>query len=172
MIIKANLQHAQVLSQVGTITFINAHMQTAPAHEITSYVDKKYNKAAIRKELLNQRNIYHLVMHENTVAGFSKMELNSEHPSIPLPNVSKIDQLYLLDYFHGLKLGALLLQHNIEFSKSYKQSGMWLVVWTGNKKAISFYEKFGFHIVEKSDFKLTDTHVNPCYIMLLQYSHH
>ena len=170
MIIKATPGDARILSRIGTVTFINAHMDSAPAYEITNYVDRKYNNRAILKELMNPENIYHLIMHQNSVAGFSKMELNSKNSLIPLDNITKIDQIYLLDCFHGLKLGASLLQHNIDYSKSFKQKGMWLVVWTKNEKAIRFYLKFGFKIIEEGNFQLTETHINPCYTMLLQYA--
>jgi ribosomal protein S18 acetylase RimI-like enzyme len=98
------------------------------------------------------------------------MIFDSIHPDIPDSNVSKLDQLYLLDAFHGLKLGARLLQFNIDLSKANGQTGMWLIVWVGNRKAISFYEKFGFRIIGEGDFRLTDLHVSRYYLMFLSYN--
>ena len=172
MITKPSLQHADVLTELGAETFYNSHKDSAPAHELATYMSAVYNVDAIRKELSKPENIYHLINHENNIAGFSKMELNMAHPAIEIPNVSKMDQIYLLDAFHGLKLGAKLLSYNIDYSKSSGQNGMWLVVWIGNTTAITFYEKFGFHIVARDDFHLTDTHLSPCYIMFLQYESH
>ncbi|SHG43860.1 Acetyltransferase (GNAT) family protein [Chryseolinea serpens] len=170
MIIKATLQHAEVLHELGAKTFYTSHKDSAPAHEIASYMEKVYNLAAIKKELTDPANIYHVIQHEDTVAGFSKIELSMEHPAIALERVSKMDQIYLLDSFHGLKLGAKLMRHNIDYSKSRGQNGMWLVVWLKNTKAIAFYEKFGFRIAATDQFQLTETHLNPCYIMLLNYA--
>jgi ribosomal protein S18 acetylase RimI-like enzyme len=130
---------------------------------------KMYSVDAIKKELANPVNIYHLLKYGGKVAGFSKIELNMRHPAIEMENVSKMDQIYLLDDFHGLKLGAKLLDYNIKYSKSCGQSGMWLVVWIGNTNAIKFYEKFGFYIVSRDEFHLTNTHLSPCYIMFLKY---
>ncbi len=93
-----------------------------------------------------------------------------KHPAITLENVSKMDQIYLLDSFHGLRLGAKLLSYNIEYSKSRGQNGMWLVVWVENTTAIDFYKKFGFRIIMRDQFHLTETHLNPCYVMLLEYA--
>jgi len=169
MIIEASIHDAQVLTELGAETFYNSHKDSAPTHELATYIRKIYSIDAIKKELANPENIYHLIKYENKVAGFSKMELNTKHASIEMENVSKMDQIYLLDSFHGLKLGAKLLNYNIEYSKSCGQNGMWLVVWVGNIAAIKFYEKFGFHIVTRSEFHLTDTHLNPCYTMLLIY---
>ncbi|AYB33565.1 GNAT family N-acetyltransferase [Chryseolinea soli] len=170
MIIQASLQHAGVLHELGAETFYKAHQDSAPAHELATYMKKAYNLDAIKKELANPVNIYHIIEHEATAAGFSKMALTMNHPAIALERVSKMDQIYLLDSFHGLKLGAKLLRHNIDYSKSRGQNGMWLVVWVGNTTAISFYEKFGFRIVVTDQFHLTDTHLSPCYIMLLEYA--
>jgi ribosomal protein S18 acetylase RimI-like enzyme len=170
MIIKASLQHAGVLTELGAETFYKAHKDSAPASEIATYMKRIYSLDAIEKEVANPVNIYHIIKHEDTVAGFSKIELAMKHPAITLENVSKMDQIYLLDSFHGLKLGAKLLSYNIEYSKSRGQKGMWLVVWTGNITAIDFYKKFGFRIIMRDQFQLTETHLNPCYVMLLEYA--
>jgi ribosomal protein S18 acetylase RimI-like enzyme len=170
MIIKASQQHAGVLSELGMETFFKSHENSAPAHELATYMKKVYSLDAIKKELTNPVNIYHIIKHEDTAAGFSKIELTMKHPVIKLERVSKMDQIYLLDSFQGLKLGARLLSHNIDYSKSSGQNGMWLVVWVGNTTAIAFYEKFGFQIVAGDQFHLTETHLSPCHIMLLEYA--
>ena len=170
MIIKASLQHAEILSELGAETFYKAHKDSAPAHEMATYMKKVYSLDAIKKELTNPVNIYHIIKHEDTAAGFSKMELTMKHPAFKMESVSKMDQIYLLHPFHGLKLGAKLLSHNIDYSRSHGQNGMWLVVWVRNTTAIAFYKKFGFRIITAGQFHLTETHLNPCYIMLLEYT--
>jgi ribosomal protein S18 acetylase RimI-like enzyme len=172
MIIKASIKSAKALSKMGAETFYNSHKDSAPVGELATYMSKIYSMDAIMKELANPKNIYHLIKHENIIAGFSKMELNMKHSSIEIANVSKMDQIYLLDAFQGLKLGAKLLSYNIDYSKSFRQNGMWLVVWVGNTTAITFYEKFGFQVITRDEFQLTDTHLNPCYIMFLKYENH
>jgi ribosomal protein S18 acetylase RimI-like enzyme len=157
MIIRASLQHAEVLSQIGIETFYNAHRQSAPAHELDTYMRKIYSVDAIKQELANPENIYHLISHVNSVAGFSKMSLNMNHTAIRMANISKLDQIYLLQSFQGRKLGAKLLRYNIEYSKSRGQTGMWLAVWVGNTTAITFYEKFGFYVVSRDEFHINLT---------------
>jgi ribosomal protein S18 acetylase RimI-like enzyme len=169
MIIRASLHHAEILSTMGAETFYSAHKNSASAHEIDAYMKKVYSLEAIEKELSNPANIYHMIKHDDTMAGFSKLEFTMNHPAIKQQRVSKMDQIYLLDSFHGLKLGAKLLSYNIDLSRSHGENGMWLVVWTKNTTAISFYEKFGFRIVAEDQFNLTETHINPCYVMLLEY---
>ena len=169
MIIKAGIEDALELAELGAETFIDSHKDSAPVHEIDSYVKEKYNIAVIRNELADPANIYHIIKHGNKIVGFSKMMLNNTHPEITISNIAKMDQIYLLDSFHGLKLGAQLLQYNIEISKFYNQNGMWLIVWIKNLPAISFYQKFGFRIIADKDFHLTKTHTNHCHLMFLEY---
>lgn len=169
MIIKASLQHAEILSDLGAETFYQSHKESSPPHEIEAYMKKVYSVDHVTKELNNPINIYHLITEDELVAGFSKIEFSIAHPDITLDRITKMDQIYLLDSFHGRKLGAELMRFNIDLSKSQGENGMWLAVWTKNFTALSFYERFGFRIVKESKFQLTPTHLNPCYIMLLDY---
>ena len=169
MIIKAGIEDAKVLSEMGAETFIASHRNSAPAHEIDRYVKETYNVEAITEKLTNPQNIYHIIKHENRYAGFSKMILNSSYPGIAAKDVSKMDQIYLLNTFQGLKLGAKLLQFNIGLSRTSKEAGMWLIVWLGNTQAMNFYIRFGFTVVKEDVFYLTETHTNRCYIMFHQY---
>ena len=46
---------------------------------------------------------------------------------------------------------------------------MWLYVWKGNERALTFYERAGFHIVGDGWFRLTAEHANPNWQMYLPY---
>jgi len=94
---------------------------------------------------------------------------NSPHPNIALQNVTKLERLYLLKEFYGLKLGLQLFNFNVALSKQNNQAGMWLFVWKGNNRAVDFYKKANFEIVGGYDFKLTETHSNPNHQMFLRF---
>lgn len=102
--------------------------------------------------------------------GFSKIILNATHPNIACENATKLDRIYLLKEFQGMKLGFKLLQFNIELAKNNHQSGIWLFTWVGNKKAIEFYLKAGFKIIGSHDFFVTKTRSNPNHHKLLDFS--
>jgi len=114
-------------------------------------------------------NIYHLAYYNNKPVGYSKIILTSPHPGIQVKNVTKLERLYLLREFYHLNVGGELLQFNIELSGNNGQLGMWLVVWKENDRAVRFYKKKGFEIIGDYDFKLTASHSNPNYHMLLKY---
>jgi len=168
-ITRAKEKDFQLLSDIGKISFIESHGSSAPTADINIYLSEKFNPDVLKEELNDQKNIYHIIYHDNQPAGYSKIIFNAPHSNIQLNNVTMLERLYLLREFYNLNLGFELLKFNIELTKKNSQAGMWLNVWKENHRAVSFYKKNGFIIVGSYDFKLTETHSNPNYQMFLGY---
>ncbi|MES2703181.1 MAG: GNAT family N-acetyltransferase [Bacteroidota bacterium] len=166
---KATAKDSDVLTAIGRQSFIESHGRSAAQHDIDEYVAKTYTQEAISDDLSDPANNYHIITYNSKPAGYSKIILNSGHPNIALHNVTKMERLYLLQEFYDKKLGRELLQFNIGLSNTNSQAGMWLFVWTGNTRAVKFYERSGFEIIGSHHFKLTENHSNPNYLMFLKY---
>jgi len=123
----------------------------------------------MESDLNKHENLFHIIYSNGQAAGYSKINLNTPYPLIPSANVTKLERLYLLKEFHGLKLGLALFEFITDFTKKQKQDGLWLFVWIENQRAVSFYKKSGFEIIGKADFKISETHSNPNHIMFLKY---
>ena len=168
-IVRASLEDAKLLSVLGRTTFIESHGNSASEEHIEAYVKSKYTQKALELELLDSENIYYIVYHDNKAIGYSKIILNVPNAKIPFQNVTKLERFYVLQAYHNLKLGWELFNLNVKLSKNQQQAGMWLYTWTENKKALNFYAKAGFKIIGNHDFKISETHYNPNYQMLLTY---
>lgn len=168
-IFRATTKDYKTIANIGKISVEEAHRESCSAADLNEFIETNYNVDAIKSELSDTNNIYHIITFNEKPAGFSKLILNAAHASINEKNVTKLDRIYLLKEYHDLKLGFELMKFNIEFSKQHHQSGMWLFTWTGNKRAINFYLKTGFTIIGNHDFKVTKTHSNPNHHMLLKY---
>jgi ribosomal protein S18 acetylase RimI-like enzyme len=166
---KAGAKDSGLLSHLAKISFIESHGKSASAEVINKYADETYNEDAIKKELSDHKNIYHIIYKNEQPAGFSKIIFSYPHSNVPVQNVTKMERLYLLKEFYGSGTGTGLFDFNIELSKQNSQAGMWLFVWKENPRAISFYKKAGFKIIGSHDFKLSETHSNPNHQMLLMY---
>lgn len=79
--------------------------------------------------------------------------------------MAKLDRIYIDENFLEQKLGQILLDFNVEIAKRYHQRGIWLYTWIENLRAIHFYQKNGFNKIDEKDFKISDRHSNPNYIM-------
>jgi len=168
-IVKAKAEDFQLLADIGKVSFIKSHGNSASPEVIDSYVNAKYNYDLFKQELNESQNIYHIIYYNKQPAGYSKIILNSQHSNIQIESITKLERLYLLKEFYNLKIGLQLFDFNIEFSKQNNQKGIWLFVWKENQRAVSFYKKNGFEIIGSYDFKLTENHSNPNHQMLLMY---
>jgi len=168
-IVKADVNDSELIAKLGKQTFIESHGHSASKVDINAFVLKYYTTKAVAKEFEDSNVIYHLVKFNDSVVGFSKIELNSPNENIDDSNITKLARLYLLNEYYGQNLGATLFKFNLELSKHKKNNGIWLHVWVENKKAIQFYKKNGFTIVGEYDYQLSETHSNPNHVMYLEY---
>jgi ribosomal protein S18 acetylase RimI-like enzyme len=154
---------------IGKISVAEAHRESTTAENMNEYLAANYTDDAIKKELADQNNIYHIISSNGIAAGFSKIILNAAHPDLAAKNVTKLDRIYLLKEFYGLKLGSELLDFNVAISENDNQSGMWLYTWVGNKRAVNFYLKAGFAIIGSHNFHVAGTHYNLNHHMFLKF---
>jgi ribosomal protein S18 acetylase RimI-like enzyme len=168
-IMRAKETDAALLVDIAKRSFIESHGHSASPEDISQYIKQKYTYEKIKEELSDPENIYHIIYHDQQPAGYSKIIFNVAQSDSNLENITKLERLYLLKEFYGLKLGLELFQFNVELSIQNSQKGMWLYVWKENRRAIDFYTSAGFVITGSHDFKLSETHSNPNHQMLLMY---
>jgi len=154
---------------VGRQAVALSHRESCSAEHLDYYLDAHYNREAITRELTDPLNIYHTVFCDNDAAGFSKMVLNAPHPNISQSNTTKLDRIYILRDYYDRDLGRQLLCRNIEVAQDNRQCGIWLFTWQGNERAIKFYKRNGFVVVGEHMFKVSETHYNPNFQMLLTF---
>lgn len=166
---QATISNASLIAGIGARSFIESHGHSAAPADISAYVASKFSLAAIEEELNDTKNIFHIIYHNDKPAGYSKIILNCTYPGIESKNVTKLERLYLLQEFHDKKLGLQLFSFIADLSKKEKQEGMWLYVWIENERAVAFYKRAGFEIIDHGDFKISENHSNPNHIMYLKY---
>ena len=168
-IIKAKERDYNSIVSIGKISVAESHRGSCSAEVMNEFLEKNYNGDAIKKELDDVNNIYYIINYNDKPVGFSKIVLNAKHPNIVTENVAKLDRIYLLKEFYGLKLGLELLNFNIELSRNKNQSGIWLYTWIGNNRAINFYLNAGFTIIGSHKFYVTKTHYDLSHQLFLNF---
>ena len=166
---KATTKDAEALAKLCIESFLPAHGHSSPKKDIDSYISKNFSKENLLCELAEKKNEYYLIYFKGKLAGFSKVIFNASNINIDGSNITKMERLYLLKEFYGLGLGKELFDFNIALSKKNQQKGVWLEVWVENYRAISFYSKMGMKKKGLYDFKVSETHSNPNYMMYLKY---
>jgi diamine N-acetyltransferase len=168
-IIRATERDYNSIVGIGKISIAESHRDSCSAEDMHAFLERNYNSDAIKEELNDINNIYYIINYNDKPVGFSKIILNAKHPNIVTQNVTKLDRIYLLTEFYGLKLGLELLNFNIELSRNNNQSGIWLYTWVGNNRAINFYLKAGFTIIGSHKFYVTKTHYDLCHQLFLNF---
>lgn len=168
-IVKATEDHAGLLSELSTLTFLESHGHSAAEEDINNFITGNYNEDALKEELQDTKNIFHILYYNNETAGFSKIIFNYPHSNCNIENVTKFERIYLLKKFYNLHLGQQLLDFNINLLKENNQAGVWLFVWLENERAINFYKKNGFAVIGNFEYKISGNHSNPNYQMLLTF---
>lgn len=166
---RATAIDAKTIVDIGLVSVEEAHRGSCSAEELNEYLEKHYNEEAIGAELSDEKNIYHIIKVDGEPAGFSKIILNAAHADIEQIHVTKLDRIYLLSKFFNLRLGYELLQFNISHAKANGQAGIWLYTWTGNDRAINFYQKNGFIVIGSHHFQVTETRFNLNHHMYLPF---
>jgi ribosomal protein S18 acetylase RimI-like enzyme len=168
-IVKLTNADAAILSNIGGKSLIESHGHSAPPEVMQEYVANSFSLQACREELEDEKNIFYALYYNDEPAGYYKIILDKPHPAVSMPSVTYMERLYLLNSFYDLKLGQQLMQHALHLSKAAGEKGMWLTVWKKNERALRFYQKHRFGVAGEGTFRLTGTHVNPTWVMLLTY---
>jgi diamine N-acetyltransferase len=166
-IVKATGEDVDLLSGIATVSFLESHGHSAPPEDINKYVYDKFSIQALREELLDAKNIYHIIYFNGQPVGYSKIIFDQPFINDGSLRITKLDRLYLLEKFQQLKLGSLLFAFIVKLARENGQSGILLFVWKQNEKAVNFYKKHGFTIIGTYDFKISATHSNPNHQMFL-----
>jgi ribosomal protein S18 acetylase RimI-like enzyme len=164
---RATEEDYKAIVTIGKSSVAEAHRDSTSEENLNEYLENNYNENAIIHELKDLNNIYHIICYDGLQVGFSKIILNSTHSNIVAEKVTKLDRIYLLKEFYGLKLGRELLKYNIKYARNNNQTGIWLYTWIGNNRAINFYLKGGFKIIGSHKFYVTETYYNLNHHMFL-----
>lgn len=70
-----------------------AHWDSTSAENLNAYLEKHYNDDAIREELADPNNIYHIISYNGNPVGFSKNNIKCNGAGHHVKNVTKSDRI-------------------------------------------------------------------------------
>ncbi len=160
---------AKALNELARQTFVESHGRSAKPADIEAYMDANFTVSYFKNELKDSSNYYHSLHVNNQWVGYSKLVFNQPISAVEFSRITKLERIYLLETHHGMGLAQQFLDFLVQQAKKTGQTGMWLNVWTENKRAIRFYEKNKFETVGTFDFKISEQHSNPNWRMFLKF---
>ena len=88
--------------------------------------------------------------------GYLKINVGQAQTELKDEQALEIERIYVLQQYHGKKVGQLLFEKAIAMAHQMSKSYVWLGVWEENRRALQFYKKNGFIEFDQHIFKLGD----------------
>lgn len=153
---KASLSDIDILQKIGKQTFIETFAAVNTPENMANYLEESFNTNQLTTELNNPDSQFYLAILENEVIGYLKINFGKAQTESINDNALEIHRIYVLQQFHGKKIGQLFVDKVLEIVNEYPAEYIWLGVWEENHRAIAFYTKNGFAEFDKHIFTLGD----------------
>jgi diamine N-acetyltransferase len=116
-----------------------------------------YSRDRLCQQLGSPNHSFFILQDDNSDVGYAQLVFEQESV--------KLEKLYLHQNAQGKGYGLYLLNQLIDHAMNLGSVEMQLQVNRANTKAVEFYKKFGFEIIEERDFEVGGGHVMDDYVM-------
>lgn len=142
------------LQLIGKKTFFETFAEKNTIENMQKYLEEGFTFEKLTSELLSPNYKFYFASFENKVIGYLKLNFGQSQTELKDDKALEIERIYVLNEYHGKKVGQILYDKAIEIAKHKKADYIWLGVWEENPRAINFYKKNGFKEFDKHIFKL------------------
>jgi ribosomal protein S18 acetylase RimI-like enzyme len=151
---KVTLQDIDQLRSIGQQTFFETFSAGNTEENMKKYLEEGFSIQKLTAELNDQDAEFYFAELDNTVIGYLKLNFGASQTELKDEKALEIERLYVLNEFHGKKVGQLLYEKAMQIARQMNAEYVWLGIWEKNPRAISFYKKNGFVAFDKHIFKL------------------
>jgi diamine N-acetyltransferase len=151
---RAMLEDVDQLQEIGKRTFVETFSADNTGENMQKYLEEGFAKEKVIQEITDPNSEFYFAEMDGTVIGYLKLNYGESQTELKDSKALEIERIYVLNQFHGKKVGQLLYAKAIEIAGQKNAEYVWLGVWEKNARAINFYKKNGFIEFDKHLFKL------------------
>jgi ribosomal protein S18 acetylase RimI-like enzyme len=126
---KATLQDINQLQQIGRQTFAETFTAGNSEENLKKYLDEGFSIAKLTTELSNPDSEFYFAFFNGKVIGYLKLNMGQAQTELKDAKALEIERIYVLQEFHGKKIGQLLYKKALEVAKARNADYVWLGVW-------------------------------------------
>lgn len=141
---KCTLSDLKVLIELSKSTFVAAFEKDNNPDDFKAYINSAFSEETIKSELSDPNSSFYFIYNDNILTGYFKLNENSSQNEQFKEDTIELERFYVLPEHQGKQIGKRTLVKVLEIAKAKKLDFLWLGVWEHNKRAIRFYERFGF----------------------------
>lgn len=157
-IFQAKPEDLLVIQELAYKIWPSTYGEILSEEQLKFMLNKFYEIDFLKIQMTNGQHFL-LIKEENVVYGFASYELNYENS-----NLTKIHKIYVLPETQGKGIGKKLIDFIEKITIDNNNSAVILNVNRFNK-ALGFYEKIGFKIVETVDIEIGNGYLMEDFIM-------
>jgi ribosomal protein S18 acetylase RimI-like enzyme len=151
---KIKMSDLSQLQKIGIRTFAETFAELNTKEDLEKYIEEGFSIDKLSAELNNPDSSFYFVEVDDTIIGYLKINFGDAQTDLKDNKAVEIERIYVLQAYHGQKIGQLLYNKAIEIAKEHKADYVWLGVWEENHRALQFYKKNGFVQFDTHIFKL------------------
>jgi diamine N-acetyltransferase len=153
---QATIEDLAALQAIGRVTFSESYSDGNTEENMAAYLAEGFSEGKLKTELQNENSQFYFAEKDGEIIGYLKVNFGNAQSEKEDPNSIEIERIYVLQKYHGKKVGAFLYEQALAIAKARKSPYLWLGVWEINPRAIRFYEKNGFVEYGEHIFQLGD----------------
>lgn len=143
----------RAVQRIAKETFFETFAEFNTESDMKKYLEENFSDEKIKAELSNPESVFCIAWDHETPVGYLKVNTGLAQTEPQEETSLEIERIYVIQAFHGKKVGQLLYEKALEIARSLDKSCIWLGVWEKNPKAIRFYEKNAFVAFDKHIFR-------------------
>ena len=148
-----DIEQLQIISRE---TFSETFSSSNTKENIAKYLADGFSIEKLTEEVNNEHSEFYFAVIDDKVVGYLKLNFGSSQSEIQDSISLEIERIYVLQQYHGKKVGQVLYEKAMQVAEDKKVDYVWLGVWEENPRAIRFYQKNGFVEFDKHIFRLGD----------------
>jgi diamine N-acetyltransferase len=156
----AHAADAEALALVGAATFLETFAGILDGADIVAHCANQHASEVYRSLLARPRARAWLAEAEvgRAPVGYVLLDDSGLVVRDPSPGDMEIKRIYLLRRFQGTGVGRGMMDAAITDARAQGATRLLLGVYSRNTRAITFYEKAGFHLAGERRFKVGGNH--------------
>jgi ribosomal protein S18 acetylase RimI-like enzyme len=151
---KISIKDLAQLQKIGISTFSETFAEHNTKEDLEKYLKESFAADKLIAELENPDAVFYFAEVDDNVIGYLKINFGDAQTELRDNKAVEIERIYVLQAYHGKKIGQLLFNKAIEIAKEHQAHYVWLGVWEENHRALQFYKKNGFLQFDTHIFKL------------------
>jgi ribosomal protein S18 acetylase RimI-like enzyme len=144
------------LQKIGIQTFSETFSASNSEENMANYLKEGFSIEKLTGEINNEYSKFFFALDQERVIGYLKLNFGESQTELKDSKALEIERIYVLNDYHGKKVGQLLYDKAIQVAAQMQVDYVWLGVWEENQRAFNFYKKNGFVEFDKHIFKLGD----------------